>query len=166
MNKIMYTGLVLLIINVASSSYCMTEDIKKQIDAAKKKLQQEVKSNPPHSHESIEANLNYNEEVATIVLNSGNNMTDNEKLKHLYGDARWNDRKSIIRKMVGLEKQDPNIIVYSVYTPLKESVLYEDEDFVRFLLDHGARPNDNILKISTSAAIKALISQALLYNKK
>ena len=40
MNKIMYTGLVLLIINVASSSYSMTNDIKEKMDAAKKKLQQ------------------------------------------------------------------------------------------------------------------------------
>ncbi len=81
----------------------------------------------------------FTKQVGELVLNAGDLVTDQEKLNHAYGKLLYPQRKEVIKKMIS-EGQHPNNIVYQLNeeTPLKKAVKFEDEEFIRFLREHGA----------------------------
>ena len=83
----------------------------------------------------------YNQEVADIVLNAGNLISRQAKLDHLWGDRRWKDRKEVIKQMIESDTINPNTIQYQHdYTPMEESITFNDVAFTTYLLSHGATP--------------------------
>ncbi len=74
-----------------------------------------------------------------VILNAGDLVSDQEKLNNLYADEYFPQRKGIIKKMIN-EGQHPDNIIYQVdkQTPMKEAVLYKDEEFIEFLRQRGA----------------------------
>lgn len=85
-------------------------------------------------------NHKFYEQVDELVL-CADDLTDLEKLNYLHGDPNFKHRKAIIITMVQ-QGIDPNSIVYRRNeTPLKEAILFRDDDFKQFLMKHGATKN-------------------------
>lgn len=75
--------------------------------------------------------------LADIVRNAGDLMSDQEKLKHLFGSSRYENRKKIIKKMIEDGVVNPNEIGDGGDVLLQDSIMHRDEEFTQYLLDHG-----------------------------
>jgi hypothetical protein len=79
--------------------------------------------------------------LGKIALESGNLMSDQQKLNHLRGDDWVRARIAIVEKMVTCQHIDPNTISYRGCNPLYEAVVYKDLSFTKLLLGKGAKPD-------------------------
>jgi hypothetical protein len=77
-------------------------------------------------------------QVNELILNSGNLVTEKEKLNHIWGDDYFLQRKEIIKKMISAGEHPNNIIYQSSETPLGEAITRKDKEFIQFLEQHGA----------------------------
>ncbi len=77
--------------------------------------------------------------LATIVKNAGDQLTNQEKLTYLIGDPYYEQRKQIIKKMIETDNINPDEIKISQDRhPFYECYFQKDDQFVRYLLAHGA----------------------------
>jgi len=145
----------LLVAQSYSSFLAMDPSIKEQIETARthavnRKLEHMpqchlCKSSRPFPllpsvicHDDHQIDGDYLNQLEEIVTNAGPLMPDIDKLKHLYRDKRFPQRKKIIKSMIA-NGANPNEILYQGgETPLYESVVFEDLPFALFLLKHGA----------------------------
>lgn len=142
----------LLITSCLSNVYGMHELVRKQIDD----IQQAFNKNRDvflyidrSGGESDMQNLRIwrSDEIAKVVLNSGELMTDTEKLNHLVGDSFFLQRKEIIKNMIDEKKISPNTIVYQGKNPQYEAVLFKDTEFLKYLLEKGAKSDNETIKM-------------------
>ena len=82
-------------------------------------------------------NYKFYGQVDELVLRA-DDLTHLEKLNYLYADVYFGQRKEIIKDIIK-QGTHPEEIVYQVrYTPMKEAILFKDETFKQFLIEHGA----------------------------
>ena len=91
-----------------------------------------------HCFEREERDQNLRNVQNSIILNAGNLVSDQEKLDKLYGDDVYFARKNIIKKMIQDGINPTNIRYQYNKTPLKEAILFKDNEFEQFLIQHGA----------------------------
>ena len=141
---ILYSGL--LIGTGLANMHAMHELVQKKIDKVNEEFDKQT------------VNISYDacfilgffdwkrEEFAKIVLTSGELMTDTQKLNYLMGDDYYLERKKIIKHMIDNKKVTPNEIVYQGKNPLKEAALFKDNSFKAYLLEKGAKFDEEIKK--------------------
>ena len=141
---VFYSGL--LIGTCLANMYGMHESVQKKIDKVNEEYNKQT------------ASLSYDtclvlgffdwkrHEFAKIALTSGELMTDAQKLNYLMGDSFYSERKGIIIHMIENKKIAPNEIVYQSKNPLKEAVLFKDDFFKAYLLEKGAKFDEEIKK--------------------
>ncbi len=116
-----------------------------------KNLKQEAKRN------SVEQEIE-KLRLERVACSPNNVMSDQEKLDHLIGEWQFGNRKKTIKTMMHYGS-NPNKIVYqNDLNPLYEAVLYKDEEFARYLLRHGAHPDEKTQKIVDPKFLATIIT--------
>lgn len=127
--------------------------IKKKALLAKKKNTGQYKS----TAKSHSKNKVIRRSIAELALQT--DMTNQKKLKNIRGDEQWQIRKKIITIMIEEENQHPDVIKYLNYTPLEESIQYDDLPFATYLLQKNAQT------VRTSISKKASLDMSFLLQK-
>lgn len=124
-----------MLFSLSAAVYSMDrqEKTEKAIQQARKQFQKEMKRYRGCSMAPIELFLTFNQQVETIILDPSNETPNIMKLQHLYGDARWDLRKIVIRDMIEKEEVNPNKITYQNTTPLEEAKKFKDKKFIKYL---------------------------------
>lgn len=108
-------------------------------------------------HDNHQICANTTSRANFIIWNSGDLLSDNEKLNHLFGDGYFNCRKEIIEKMMS-KGIHPNDIKYQTdLNPLYEALDRKDKQFARFLLQHGATLDEKAKKMISAEFLADII---------
>ena len=143
--------ITLLMINISvaygAERIEMDSSVRRMIDEIEKGSLSLMQGCPYPYGPVHELNLYRFNRLANVVLTPGEKVSDQDKLDHLIGDRFYGERKKIIEDMID-RGIDPNNIVYQHYdNPLYESVLFKDVSFTEYLLQKGARPDTQTLRM-------------------
>jgi hypothetical protein len=116
----------------------MHESIKNKIDQAYKTLHDTLYYALDIKTRTAAVHI-YHDTLAQIVYHAGNSMSSTEKLAYLRGELRREDRKVIVKHMLEHEHADPNS--WHFVNELFDTVIYEDNYFATYLLNHGTQPD-------------------------
>ena len=100
--------------------------------------------------------INLRQAITKTILDAGNLVNDQERLNNIWGEDMYSTRKNIIKNMIE-EGFNPNDIKYQYrYTPLYEAASFKDIEFGKFLIQHGAEPDETTRKIATPEFLVAI----------
>ena len=144
----------------------MDESVKQKIEKLRKnhvvmqsnhlKYCEECQYNSGTMNCSLMYHTSLTQQINKTIMEAGNLVSSQEKLNNLWGDYMYSTRKNIIKNMIQ-EGINPNDIEYQYgYTPLYEAASFKDIEFGKFLIQHGAEPDETTRKIATPEFLVAI----------